>query len=67
MAGKSAASSQLEKLVRVSAAAMRPLTRRQLNEVKRLIAKPDSEIDFSDIAETVVPFISRSNDPSACG
>ena len=31
----------------------KPLTKKQRQEVEALIAKPDSEIDFSDIPETV--------------
>ena len=31
----------------------KPLTRKQRQEMEALIAKPDSEIDFSDIPETV--------------
>jgi uncharacterized protein (DUF4415 family) len=54
MARKSTESFQREKLVRMNAAAMRkPLTRTQRREIKALAAKPDSEIDFSDIPETV--------------
>ncbi len=54
MAKKHTALSQREKLVRVNVSAMRkPPTKKQQAEVNALIAKPDSEIDFSDIPETV--------------
>ena len=46
--------SRREKLARMSANAMRkPLTKKQRQEVETLLARPDSEIDFSDIPETV--------------
>ena len=54
MVKKHTALSPQEKLVRVSEKAMRkPLTKRQERELRELAAKPDSEIDFSDIPETV--------------
>ncbi len=54
MAKRSTASFPQEKLVRMSATDMRkPLTRKQRQEIEALAAKPDSEIDFSDIPETV--------------
>ena len=54
MTKKSIASSPREKLVRVSASAMRkPLTKKQRQDIEALAAKPDSDIDFSDIPETV--------------
>jgi uncharacterized protein (DUF4415 family) len=31
----------------------KPLTKKQQRELKELAAKPDSEIDFSDIPETI--------------
>jgi hypothetical protein len=53
MAKRQSASSQRAKLVSVSAAALRrkPLSKKQKNRLARLAALPDSEIDFSDIAE----------------
>lgn len=52
MAKKSTASFPREKLVEVSASDMRrPLTKKQKQEIEALIAKPDSEIDFSDQPE----------------
>ncbi len=57
MAKKRTASSQGEELVQVSDSAMRkPLTKKQERELKDLAARPDSEIDFSDIPETVGTF-----------
>ncbi len=50
---KRIASSRPEKLVTVSASAMRkPLTKKQREELEQLAAMPDSEIDFSDAPDT---------------
>ncbi len=51
---KRTASSQREKLIKMSGTAIRkPLSKKQNEQVDRLIAKPDSEIDYSDTPETV--------------
>jgi uncharacterized protein (DUF4415 family) len=56
MQNKRTVSSQPDKLVRMSAAAMRkPLSKKQEQELRALAAKPDAEIDYSDIAETAEP------------
>ena len=53
MRKKSSASSRPAKLVSVKADAIvnKPLTRQQRAMLKRLKARPDSEIDYSDIPE----------------
>lgn len=54
MAMKRTLSSQREQRTKMSESAMRkPLTKKQNEQVDRLMAKPDSEIDYSDIPETV--------------
>src|SRR5580658_1475475 len=56
MQNKHTVSSQPEKLVRMSAAAMRkPLSKKQERELRALAAKPDTEIDYSDIPEITGP------------
>jgi uncharacterized protein (DUF4415 family) len=45
----------MSKIVR-STVADAPLTRRQKKELKELAARPDSEIDFSDIPEATEKF-----------
>jgi uncharacterized protein (DUF4415 family) len=51
MTKKSSASSQPERLVRVKSASIlgKPLHKRQREELDKLAAMPDSEIDYSDI------------------
>ncbi len=51
MAKKSSVSSRPEKLVRVKAGDIfnKPPTNRQRDALRRLAARPDSEIDYSDI------------------
>ena len=60
MQNKRTDSSQPEKLVRMSAAAMRkPLSKKQEQELRALAAKPDAGIDYSDIPEIAGPLSGR--------
>ena len=51
MAKKKSASSRQEKRVRASALFTTPITDKQRRELQRLVARPDSQIDFSDAPE----------------
>ena len=51
MAKKKSASSRQEKRVRASALFTTPITDRQRRELRRLAARPDAQIDFSDAPE----------------
>ena len=58
MAKKKSASSPQEKRVRASALLTTPIADKQRRELRRLAARPDSQIDFSDAPE-------RSPQPSS--
>jgi uncharacterized protein (DUF4415 family) len=67
MAKKSSASSRPEKLVRVKAEDIlnKPLTGRQLDGLRRLAGKPDSEIDYSDIPPLTEEQLTAASRPKA--
>ena len=52
MVTKKSASSRQERRVPASALFTTPITDKQRRELKRLAARPDSQIDFSDAPET---------------